>query len=393
MYVITYSLRENQTCSDNYYTKAAAFTDEVLQQATDLLQGIIDGYRVYYNTRNEEISSREELVLELLTLGTLWQVYSGDALGLDEGPGQVLTGLARARECGGSLKPGIDFLRGIMSTLFLSPDLYDNMFSLDPNMNHFDKLLLWLEASGEFKQEAKRLRTWQVYLNSLTHREAVNVLLTAVTFAVWFEARSNEELGPYTPNVERYLNEIRPEHYWREDVIFCGRRRVEYHLNMVGAEIMNRAFRESFLKTKNKVLLLPACMRLLTDSRCKMESEENGCKCCGCMPDCAVNRLSSLGRKYGFKVMVVPHESSISAGQTQEAVFDKDTGVIGVACVLNLISGGWMLEDMGIPAQCVLLDYCGCKNHWHHEGLQTDINIKQLECIMGIGRESVFNMV
>lgn len=50
---------------------------------------------------------------------------------------------------------------------------------------------------------------------------------------------------------------------WRKDVIFCVSRRAEYHLNMVGAEIMNRAYRERFIKTPKKAVLLPACMCLL----------------------------------------------------------------------------------------------------------------------------------
>jgi hypothetical protein len=63
---------------------------------------------------------------------------------------------------------------------------------------------------------------------------------------------------------------------------------------------------------------------------------------------------------------------------------NKDTGVVGVACVLNLISGGWLLDGMGISAQCVLLDYCGCKNHWSRENIPTEINIKQLKKVLDI---------
>jgi len=67
---------------------------------------------------------------------------------------------------------------------------------------------------------------------------------TTMAFSAWFEARSEAALGRYTPQVEHYLTEIRPHYRWREDVIFCGRRRVEYHLNMVGTETLNRVFRQ-----------------------------------------------------------------------------------------------------------------------------------------------------
>lgn len=178
-----------------------------------------------------------------MTLGTLWQIYSGDASGLEEVPRQLLTGLSRLRKQGGSLKPGIDFIRGILATVFLSPDLYDNMFTLEPTSEHLEKLLNWLSATGEFNQEVKRLRKWHDYLKTLPQKEASDILATAITLAAWFEVCSEEALGRYTQNVENYLNELRPARYWHEDVIFCGRRRVEYHLNMVGAEIMNRVYK------------------------------------------------------------------------------------------------------------------------------------------------------
>ncbi len=60
-------------------------------------------------------------------------------------------------------------------------------------------------------------------------------------------------------------------------------------------------------------------------------------------------------------------------------LLSTDTGIVGIACVLNLISGGWRLNDIVIPAQCVLLDYCGCKNHWNKEGVPTEINFNRLK--------------
>jgi len=313
-------------------------------------------------------------------LGVLWQVYSGDAAELDAAPKQILSQLVRMRERGGSLKPGVDFLRGILSTIFLSPDLYDNMFVLEASLKNMDKLMDWLEATGEFKYEVRRFRKWYEYLMTLSSQEISEILTTSLTLAVWFNVRSEEVLGSYTPNVERYLNELRPDRYWHEDVIFCGRRRVEYHLNMTGAEVMNRAYRDAFVKTSEKSVVLPACMRLLPESKCRVDSG----RCMRCNADCNVSQLTGLGMEHGFDVVVIPHTSSISAGRSRDHSFlDKDVGVIGVACVLNLISGGWMLKDMGVPAQCVLLDYCGCKSHWSEEGFPTGINVGQIKRILG----------
>lgn len=384
MYAVTYSIKGDKGGAECFYMDAAALADEVLSQMEELTRGITDNYVAYLEaSESKSISSREEYGFELLILGVLWNIYSGDSTALRGGSQQLLSGLARLREQGGSLKPGIDFIRGILSTIFLAPDVYDNIFVSDPTLEQMERLLDWLDATGEFKWEVVKLRRWKGYMEGLTAGEATDIIATAITFASWFDIRSLEVLGRYTVNVDRYLNELRPDKYWHEDVIFCGRRRVEYHLNMVGAEIMNRAYRAAFIKTSRKLVLVPTCMRLLPASKCKSKREQGGMKCVGCKKGCAVKELVKLGLEYGFDVLIVPHESSISSSNSDGTFLNSDTGVIGVACVLNLISGGFMLDEMGIPAQCVILDYCGCKSHWSREGIPTEISINQLKKVFG----------
>lgn len=385
MYVITYSLKDQLNSSDMFYRTLTEYTDEVLTEIETLVGTSVNSYIAYLSNNGvNQQCTRDEYGFELLILGTLWEIYSGDADGLEEVPKQLLSGLAKLRRQGGIMKPGIDFIRGILSTKFLSPDLYDHLYKLDTSMKHLDQLLDWLEATGEFTLEVLRLRGWERYLKTLASAESEDILATSLTLAAWFTDRSEEVLGCYTENVDRYLNELRPERYWREDVIFCGRRRAEYHLNMVGAEIMNRSFRERFLKAPQKALLIPSCMRLLPAGECKGKMEESGFRCAGCTEECSVFKLMRLGKEFGFHVIVMAHESSISSNLSESAYLNSDTGIVGVACVLNLISGGWLLDSMGIPAQCVFLDYCGCKNHWSREGIPTEINVEQLKRIMGV---------
>ncbi|MDP4182006.1 MAG: DUF116 domain-containing protein [Bacillota bacterium] len=385
MYTITYSLRENKKDSDEYYFDAALYTDEVLSKAKSTLGSFVEEFSSYTNTIEQgNKTSHEEYYLELLILGTLWKVYSGDAHKLEEGPQHILSALVKLRQKGGFIKPGVDAVRGVLSTIFLSPDLYDNMFTLSPVVKHLEILLDWLEATGEFKYEVKGLRKWHKFIELKPKTTAVELLSASIAFASWFEERSEAALGKYTTNVDRYLNEIRPQHYWHEDVIFCGRRRIEYHLNMVGAEIMNRAFKKDFNKTKKKLVVVPACMSLLR-GECKAEPVGSGLHCADCSKECGVSSLTNMGKTHNFEVLIVPHESSLYSSWKNNSGNMEGTGVIGIACVLNLISGGLMLKAVGVPAQCVLLDFCGCKKHWHHEGLPTEINQNYLKKLLQIG--------
>lgn len=60
-------------------------------------------------------------------------------------------------------------------------------------------------------------------------------------------------------------------------------------------------------------------------------------------------------------------------------------GIVGVSCPLTNVTGGWETRALGIPAQAVLLDYCGCSWHWRPgEGIMTDINLRQLLRTVGV---------
>lgn len=385
MNVITYSLRDGQRRSEEYYRDIAAFTDAVLAEAEDRAGALMGALQAYlHQTELEVPRSRPEYVLELLTLGVLWRVYAGDALGLSRMPQQMLTSLVRLRRQEGYLKPVADLLRGVLGSLFLFPDKGHSAGSSVPAPDHLDRLLDWLAAAGDFEQEVKRLRIWRNFFADQPPQELRESLATITSLAAWFEVRSQAVLGRYTPHVERFLADTHPGYRWREDAIFCGRRRVEYHLNMVGTEIMNRTFREAFLDTERKAVLVPPCMKGQPDERCQARPTPFGDRCASCTPGCRVHQLTKLGEKYGFEVLLMPHELSVFSTGAVKPVEGDAVGVVGVSCVLTNPSGGWETRDLNIPAQGVLLDYCGCRYHWHKDGIPTDINVGQLLRVLDI---------
>lgn len=61
-----------------------------------------------------------------------------------------------------------------------------------------------------------------------------------------------KELHIYTSNVENFKESYLEYHLNNEDIIFCGRSELEYHINLFGAEIMNKIFQKSFKNRKKK---------------------------------------------------------------------------------------------------------------------------------------------
>lgn len=385
MDTVTYSLKGNREDSENYYLQVAAFTDRVLAKAKNLLEAdtaLFNRQFFYDNTLSSDEGS-----LELLILGVYWRTYMSSAAALGRFEGKLLSGVSKLRENNRKARWVVDPLKGFLTGVLLYRKK-ENIPVPRYSTENFNRLILWLEASGEFQQEVVRLKKRLENIKKLPHERAARVIASAVALAEWFEAQSMAALGIYTQNVEKYLKASWPEHYWKEDMVFCGQKRVEYHLNMVGAEIMNRVYREDFLKKKQKILLLPTCMRQPAGDKCHAVLRGKGFNCTGCSPDCPVRIITEFGKNNGLQVRMVPHESSIASTQTDESLFNEESGVIGVSCALNLISGGWMLKEKGVPAQCVLLDYCGCKKHWDKDGIVTNINQEQLlRIVKGIPEE------
>lgn len=374
---ITYSLSGNEGNSDSYYGDISVLTDEILNNAVYLYPAADNMMNRLAANGIEKLRSREEYVYDLISIGVYWNIYGAAALSSRWEMMKTLSFLYNLRRKYKSIKPQADRLRGILATIFLARGGSAERREKTPSIKQIDRLILWLEASGEFREEVKRYKLWSSYWHAAGAENVFEEIDSAVSFARWFEARCGRALYRHTFNVEAFLMMKRPLHKWKEDYIFCGREELEYHLSMVGAEIMNRAYQTDFASTKKRAVLLPACMRSKDDNACKGARVDLEYICSGCDPDCEVNKITKLGKKEGFETRIIPHSSDFSAWLEKWAA-GKDIGVVGVACPLNLITGGLEMKALDVPAQCVLLDYCGCKNHWDNEGISTKLNISEL---------------
>jgi uncharacterized protein len=380
MEAVTYSLKTGNNRQDTYYSEVRLFTDEVLKKSSEDLGSIVKNYIDYLNQFGlEEIRQNEEYVLELLSFGVLWRSYAAKALAVKHAPFITLSRMSEWRKKHQRLKPAIDITRGLLFTLFLLPKNVKPV-NETPTLGQIDHVCKWFEATGEFREQALRFVRWRAYWGTLNSDELKKLFLTIREFTGWFMERSEAVLGKYSENVEEFLETADTRYRWREDRIQCTRLRSEYHLNMVGAELMNRAFRPEYLTTEKKVLLLPGCMRHYTNDECKAERVKEGLICKDCTPECNVNRMRNMGKKYNFDVYIIPHASDLSLWSPNKG--RKSTGVVASACVTTLVEGGWELKRYDVPAQCILLDCSGCKKHWHSEGIQTNFYLPELRRIL-----------
>ncbi len=378
---VTYSLHPHQQNSEMYYRRVREFTDLVLDRAYESLLPSVREFTEYLRTfKLEEVRSNEEYLLELLSFGLLWKSYGAYALSVRKAPFLTLSQMSEWRKRHQKWKPAIDAARGILVTLFLLPRRGNKRTETLPTLRDVDRLCLWLEATGEFREQALRFVRWRAYWETMQTGRWAAGCSAVFEFVEWFVGLSEEALGEYTLNVDRFLAGARDRYRWREDRVQCSRSRAEYHLNMVGAEIMNRAFRWDYKSTDAKAVLVPGCMRGRPEEECEAIRTKEGLRCEGCLAECHVNQLRVMGKKHNFETYIIPHASDLSLWAPQTG--QPRRGVVAVACVTTLVEGGWELKRYGVCAQCVLLDYSGCKKHWHCDGVSTSLNMRELKRIL-----------
>jgi len=381
-------LRSGSSTSDEFYIDVSRFSDQVLILVERRAGRLLDSYLQSAQHSVFELKrSRGARAVDLLMLGLMLRKYGLVAQRTSIWVLSCARALVWARKHLPSLKPLIDRIRSGFAPILLSPNGGEQSNQVGTEINRLNRLLNWLDATGEFKEEAARLKIWRSYLSQLNSQDVMANLRVAVELFDVFEQEAEKLLGTYTFGVGPFLERQNSIHKRREDVILRSRSAAEYHLNMVAAEVMNCGLHEEFERTKKRVLLLPACMRGKKSGTCRANAQDLVMTCTGCDPECAVHRITRNLRALDVTVYIVPHTSGFS--QWLKRWENTEVGITAAACLLHILPGGYEMRSRRIAAQCVPLDFPGCRQHWDPTGFPTALNDEQLVRIMSysISRE------
>lgn len=370
----TYDLRERGLTSDEYYAEVHRFSQAVYDGIEKDAGGWLEEYRKFVAEREPE-RSPQEYAVELLSLGVIWRRYSSAAMHTNPRVLWFLSALYAFRQSCPWAKPWLDRLRGLFSGLALAPWALRAGAPAAISFRSFERLMQWLEASGEFEAESKRLHNWYGLCRQRGPSYLSDCVRAALALEAWFASAAAERFGKYTHGVERFLREQHPRYRFREDEILCGKSAEEYHLNMVGAELMNWGLEPAYLETSTRAVLVPGCMRQ-HQTRCRAVRRGRDVVCVHCASKCRVSAITELGERHGFSVHIILHASSFTRWLKRWE--RSGTGLIATACLPNLVAGGYQMRELGLAAQCVPLDYCGCRRHWTARWVATDLNQERL---------------
>jgi hypothetical protein len=372
--IITYSLRKEERSSDNYYRTIADFSQRWIEAAQASIGAHVAGFRAYRKQSGQPERSFPECAFELLVLGVMLREHGLQAR---QTPPGILRWLEKLIDLQGRYawaEKVIKTVRGwIVSLVLHAGNPKNNQETQGLEQTHL--LLEWMQAV-DYGGQVERLSEWQSYFETLSPQNVDEIITRCRSLAHDFAEDSQRILGAYTQGVTKFLQEEAPRHACQYDSLFVSRRPVEYHLGMLGTELLSRAYRQRFLETQRKVVILPPCMRAQPEGECKAISTPLGDHCMYCTPGCAIWAVTKLGEKQGFEVFMMPDELRKFRSGSPDG---KNTfGVVGVSCALTNWSGGWDLDKEGIPGQGLLLNFVGCSYHWDKHGIPTEANLKKL---------------
>ncbi|MBN1924455.1 MAG: DUF116 domain-containing protein [Prolixibacteraceae bacterium] len=375
----TYNLIHGPGNISRFYSDLDTVTREVTETGLNHFSNELSEFGKWNSSKNgNQAKTEKEYLLEVLMLGTLWNKYQGRWRWYNSLVNPLFRQLIYLRKT--FLKRTADKIRGKLNSLLLDkPTKKEIPFDHD----NFYKLIVWLSSTGEYPFENQFFSRWLDFLYSGIKSNSYEFLAKAAAYGEWFEEYTQKYLGVYTDRVQPFLLTQPIKYKRREDLFFTGASQVEYHLNMVGGEILNKELRPAFLETKRKVLLLPTCM--VSNASCKAEAFNNGMVCQKCSSSCKVSEIASEMQKLGVETILFRHTSDFTKW-LKPWKNQADTGLIGTGCVMNLLSGGYALKHLNIPAQCIYLDYSGCSRHWCKKSVPTNINISRLRGMLDVDK-------
>lgn len=169
----------------------------------------------------------------------------------------------------------------------------------------------------------------------------------------------------------------------KDDFTWATFSRDFYYAELAGIAVLNRAMWEDFCRADHTVIFIPDCLSLMQD-KCKRDGEEFLQKCTQCVPNCTVNKIVALKKKYRF-VEVFAYREQTDQFKALMKKF-KSVSFLGIACILMLADGMRTSMENSVPAHGVPLRYCGCE-HWAEKPFATDTDVAEVERVLRLKSE------
>jgi len=184
------------------------------------------------------------------------------------------------------------------------------------------------------------------------------------------------ELSRFTTAVGSHLHSLRVFDRWDRTLATSE---WQYHCYMIEIELVNRIYAAEFRSCATKYAFLPHCLRDL-EATCRSARRDVDYVCKGCSDRCGVNDVSKMLRLHGVKpyIWMTADLKGIFRKMKKEG---DNLGVLGVACIPELVRGMRLCLTHEIPVAGIPLDANRCARWWG-EFYPNTVNLSKLESII-----------
>ena len=185
------------------------------------------------------------------------------------------------------------------------------------------------------------------------------------------------EFSPFTTSVAVHLRDLPLAKRWDWA---RATSKEQYHLYMLEIELQNRLDAKAFHVCDTKLAFLPHCLHDLTvECKSVIRGEDYVCK--GCSRTCNINAVFKLLRRNGIQpyIWMTANLRTLFKRLKREG---RHVGVLGIACIPELVRGMRMCVAAEVPVVGIPLDANRCARWWGEFHPNT-VNLAQIERWLG----------
>jgi hypothetical protein len=187
-----------------------------------------------------------------------------------------------------------------------------------------------------------------------------------------------EKLSAYIGDVNSQRKGLGVKRIWEKTL---GLNNFQYLLYMIEIELTNRINIDKFKSCEYKIGLLPHCVHdLKKDCMAASDGLEHVCR--KCSKECYIRQTSDLLNSVDIHPYIW---RDLKLKKIFKRLFEnyKSVGVLGMACVPELVNGLRKCDKYGIPAIGVPLNANRCVR-WMGEFHDNSVDLRELERLIGI---------
>jgi hypothetical protein len=188
------------------------------------------------------------------------------------------------------------------------------------------------------------------------------------------------QLTPFLAGVDDFARRRADDEWAKRDEL--RRKAAEAYLrNLLTVGVLNRLNRSAFGAATRRIIVLPECLKDFGDHPCAKIEQRNASTCDECTPDCIVCRTVASFADSSTSVVLEPEDLTAFLADAKEK--SGTLGVVGVACILTLLSGFQTTMTLKLPTQGIFLNYSSCGHHWAEPPYNTNYSLYRMAQILG----------